>query len=112
MELVTRNVLRHVYEALQDRRFPRRLSDMYSDNTSNLQLFYNRVMSEYSSVSAEKKAQPYLVVPGLFRQDVDDFHKMSQEDFIEIFRTKVRYDCLTVKPLYNYYNKNLSLVHV
>ena len=88
MELVTSNMLRHVYEALQ----ARRLADMYSDNTSNLQLFYNRVMSEYSFVSEKK-------VP-LYGQDVDDFHKMSQEDFLEIFRTKVRHDCFTVKPLY------------
>ena len=81
MEVVWRNVLRHVYEVLQRRR---RLAD--SDNISNLQLFYNRVMGVTVS---EKKGQ-CLVVP-LTGQDVDDFysHKMSQEDFIEIVRTKV-----------------------
>ena len=85
MEMVWRNVLRHVYEVLQRRK---RLAD--SDNVSNLQLFYNLVMSEYSAtISAEKKRQS-LVVP-LTGQDVDDFysHKMSQEDFIEIICIKV-----------------------
>ena len=81
MELVWRNVLRHVYEVLQRRR---RLAD--SDDISDLQLFYNRVMGVMVS---EKKGQ-CLIVP-LTGQDVDDFysHKMSQEDFIEIVRTKV-----------------------
>ena len=85
MELIWRNVMRHVYEVLQRRR---RLAD--NGNISNLQSFYNRVMSEYS-VSAEKKGQ-YHVVP-LTGQDVDDFysHSMSQEDFTEIVRTKVRH---------------------
>ena len=81
MELVSRNVLRHVYGVLQARK---RLAD--TDNISNLQLFYNRIMSEYS---AQKKGQ-CLVVP-LTGQDVDDFysHRMSREDFVEIIRTKV-----------------------
>ena len=85
MEMVWRNVLRHVYEVLLR---GKRLAG--SDNISNLQLFYNRVMSEYSvTVSAEKKGQS-LVLP-LTGQDLDDFYsyKMSREDFIEIIRIKV-----------------------
>ena len=89
MEIIWRNVLGHVYEVLQRRK---RLPN--NDNISNLLLFYNLVMSEYATtISAEKKRQG-LVVP-LTGQDVDDFysHRMSQEDFIEIVRTKV---CINV----------------
>lgn len=89
MDPVTRNVLRHVYEALQDRK---RMAD--SGNVSNLQLFYNRLISEYCAT--EKKAQ-CLVVP-LTGQDVDDFYsrKMTREMFVEVVRTKVR--LVFVKP--------------
>ena len=83
MDLVTCNVLRHVYEALQDRK---RMAD--SGNISNLQLFYNRLISEYCAT--EKKSQ-CLVVP-LTGQDVDNFYsrKMTREMFVEVVRTKVR----------------------
>ena len=86
--LVTRNVLRHVYEALLQRR---RLANGY--NIPNLQLLYNRLTSEYfNSVPAEKKGQCHVVQ--LTGQEVDDFysHRMSQADFIEIFRNKVSHD--------------------
>ena len=83
MDLVTRNVLRHVYEALLARK---RQAD--SGNISNLQLFYNRLISEYCA--SEKRGQ-CLVVP-LTGQDVDDFYsrKMPREMFVELVRTKVR----------------------
>ena len=82
MELVTRNVLRHVYEALQSRK---RMSD--SGNVSHLQLFYNRLISEYCA--SDKKGQ-FLVVP-LTGQDVDDFYsrRMKRDQFVELIRTKV-----------------------
>lgn len=83
MDLVTRNVLRHVYEALLARK---RLAD--NGNISNLQLFYNRLMSEHST--SEKKSQCF-VVP-LTGQDIDDFYakKISREAFVDLVRTKVR----------------------
>ena len=87
MDLVTRNALRYVYEALLARK---RLAD--NGNTSYLQLFYNRLMSEYSVL--EKKGQCYIVP--LTVRDVDDFYarKMTRENFVEVVRTKVRFDCL------------------
>jgi len=83
MDLVTRNALRHVYEALQARR---RLAD--NGNISNLQLFYNRLISEYCA--SDKKGQR-LLVP-LTGQNVDDFYsrKMTREAFVEIICTNVR----------------------
>ena len=94
MDPVTRNVLRHVYEALQDHK---RMAD--SGNVSNLQLFYNRLISEYCAT--EKKGQ-CLVVP-LTGQDVDDFYtrKMTREMFVEVVRTKVQLVC--VKPCLSFY---------
>lgn len=84
MDPVTRNVLRHVYEALQSRK---RMADI--GNISNLQLFYNRLISEYCA--SDKKGQ-CLVVP-LTGQDVDDFYsqKMTREGFVEVIRSKVRF---------------------
>lgn len=86
MDLVTRNALKHVYEALQVRK---RLAN--SGNVSNFQLFYNCLMSEYSA--SEKKSQS-LIVP-LTGLDVDNFYaqKMPREAFVELFRTKVRIGC-------------------
>ena len=82
MDQVTRNVLRHVYEALLSRP---RMAD--SGNISNLQLFYNRLISEHCA--SDKKGQ-LLVVP-LTGQDVDDFYsrKMKREQFVEVIRSKV-----------------------
>ena len=86
MDWVTRNALKHVYEALQVRK---RLAN--SGNVSNFQLFYNCLMSEYSA--SEKKSQ-CLIVP-LTGLDVDNFYaqRMSREDFVELLRTKVRICC-------------------
>lgn len=86
MDLVTRNALKHVYEALLARN---RLAN--SGNVSNLQLFYNCLMSEYSA--SEKKSQCFIVpLTGL---DVDNFYaqKIPREVFVELFRTKVRIGC-------------------
>ena len=82
MDLVTRNVLKYVYDALQSRK---RMAD--SGNISNLQLFYNRLISEY--VASDKKGQCFLVP--LTGEDVDDFYsrKMKRVNFVEIIRTKV-----------------------
>ena len=88
MELVTRNALKHVYEALQARK---RQADR--GNISNLQLFYNRVMSEYCA--SEKSRSQSSVIP-LTGQDVDNFYarKMTREIFVEVVRIKVRIDSL------------------
>ena len=85
MDLVTRNVLKHVYDAILSRK---RMAD--NGNISNLQLFYNRLISEYCA--SDKKSQ-CLVVP-LTGQDVDDFYsrKMKRDNFVEIIRTKVSYE--------------------
>ena len=105
MDLVTSNVLRHVYEVLHARK---RLAD--TGNISNLQLFYNRLTSEYSGPSetrSDKKSQWQRIsiyqstgcqseshrgVLPLTGQDVDDFYagKMTREGFLEVIRTKVR----------------------
>ena len=108
MDLVTNNVLRHLYEALHARK---RLADS-GGNISNLQLFYNRLTREYSGASetrSEKKSQwsltlsmhqstsqpesHWCVVVPLTEQDVDDFYarKMTREGFLEVIRTKVRF---------------------
>ena len=105
MEIVTKNVLRHVYEALQVRK---RLAD--NCNISNLQLFYNRLMREYSAASsAEKKSGQWFltstiyqstsqsaaesqgVIPPLSERDVDNFYaqRMTREEFLEIIYTRV-----------------------
>ena len=83
MELVTRNALKHVYEALQSRK-----RQANRGNISNLQLFYNRLMSEYCA--SEKRSQ-CSVIP-LTGQDVDNFYarKMTREVFVEVFHIKVR----------------------
>lgn len=82
MDLVTRNVLKHVYDALQSRQ---RISD--SENISNLQLFYDRLISEYLT-SDEKGQEPVLL---LTEQDVDEFYsqKMNPDDFAKMILTKV-----------------------
>ena len=82
MDLVSRNVLRHVYEALLTRK---RKAD--SGNISNLQLFYNQLTRAYRT--SEKRGQ-CLLVP-LTGQDVDDFYarQISQETFVELVRIKV-----------------------
>ena len=106
MDLVTSNVLRHVYEVLHARK---RLAD--SGNISNLQLFYNRLTREYSETRSDKKSGQWqwslslsiyqstsqgeahrgVAVP-LTGQDVDDFYsgKMTRQGFLEVIRTKVR----------------------
>jgi len=92
MDVTTRNVLRHVYEALKDRE---RLAT--NANFSNLQLYYNRLLSDYSA-AAEKRAT-CLIVP-LTGQDVDDFYsgKMTRETFVEVVRSKVSM-CLLCRPV-------------
>ena len=92
MDITTRNVLRHVYEALKSRE---RLAT--NANLSNLQLFYNRLLSDYS---AAEKRSTCLIVP-LTGQDVDDFYsgKMTREAFVEIVRSKVSaYFCVRCVP--------------
>ena len=117
MDLVTSNVLRHVYEVLHARK---RLAD--TGKISNLQLFYNRLTREYSGPSetrSEKKSQwqwslslsiyqstsqpeshRCVIVP-LTGQDVDDFYAgtMTREGFLEVIHTKVRVDCLLLTCL-------------
>ena len=89
MDLETSNALKHVYGELQVRR---RLAA--SDNISNFQLFYNRLMSEYST--PEKKSQS-LIVP-LTGLEVDNFYarRISREAFLELIRTKVRFGCFFI----------------
>jgi len=86
MDITSGNVLRHVYEALKDRD---RLAT--NANLSNLQLFYNRLLSDYS---AAEKRSTCLIVP-LTGQDVDDFYsgKMTRENFVEVVRSKVSGFC-------------------
>ena len=67
MDLVTRNVLKHVYETLQTRR---KMTSMTDGNaTSDLRLFYNNLTRE--CCTSEKKLA--LVT----EKDVDDlyFHR-------------------------------------
>ena len=83
MNLITRNALRHVYDALQARE---RLAD--SENISNLKLFYSGLISEYCS--SEKSGQCFIAP--LTGQDVENFYAqtMSNEDFVDLINTKVR----------------------
>lgn len=82
MDLVTRNAMKHVYEALQVRKRMTRLLD--GSTISTLKLFCNNLISECTS---EKK----LVL--MTEKDVDDFYekRMARETFAEIVCTKVRF---------------------
>ena len=96
MELVTRNALNHVYEALQARK---RQADY--GNVSNLQLFYNRLMNEYC-MSEKRSHCPVLPLTG---QDVDNFYarKMTRGIFVEVVRMKVSFSYVYVyktRPAY------------
>ena len=84
MDLVTRNVLKHVFEALQARRKMIRLAD--GSTISCLTQFCNNLVSKCCEF--EKK------LTLMTEKNVDDFYaqRMTREVFTEIIHTKVKFN--------------------
>ena len=82
MDLVTLNVLKHVFETLQARKKMTRLAD--GGTIFNLKDFCNKLVTK----CCESEKKPFLMT----EKDVDDFYaqKMTREGFAEIIYTKVK----------------------
>ena len=82
MNLVTLNVLKHVFETLQARKRMTRLAD--GSTISNLKQFCNELVTK--CCESEKKFSLMI------EKDVDDFYtqRMTREVFTEIIHTKVK----------------------